>query len=384
MTAPTLPSPRDCIEGISMTLVGLINNILNVIVMSSSPRIASHFNMQSYIGAVTWSTAVCGLFAGFLNTCFTTRGFGYDGRFLTVGIFSAIGLLGCALSPNFWISCLSIVFIGFSFTFGESVTLGYLGYVRKEGLLKFWGFGTGLAGIFGSGYSALCIFVEFDYSYSFYALLPLVPIYLMCYYFVLRQKRETQSQSEPVLLEEPTPPQDVVDSPFKFDCQIFRKIAYYLATIDLMYFAQYSIAGSFMHCAQPKDAEPAPYLYPLLSLIQHIGVLVFCASLHFFKFPFLWTMVGIQFSMFVIWLTQALLHWMTIWAQFLLMFVVGSFAGLNYVNTYDSILNDGALSQKEKEVGTNLTSFSVTIAVLVSSLFTLLAEQTFLAPFVPD
>jgi hypothetical protein len=95
-------------------------------------------------------------------------------------------------------------------------------------------------------------------------------------------------------------------------------------------------------------------------------------------------MVGLQLTMFVVWLTQALLHWMTIWGQFVLIFLVGSFSGLNYVNTYDAVLNDGELTQKEKEIGTNLTSFSVTIAVLASSLFTLLAEQTFLKPFVPD
>jgi hypothetical protein len=372
---------RDCVEGIAMTLVGMINNIFDLIVTSSSPRIVSHFGMQSWLGVVTWSCTVCGLFAGFLNTWFTTRNFGYDGRFLAAATCSAVGLLGSALSPNFWISCLAIVFIGFACNFGESVTLGYLGYIRKERLVKFWGIGTGLAGILGSSYSALCIWLDFNYDYSFYALLPLVPIYLLCYYLVLRRKPDVASQSAPLLSNDSSL---YDDPPLKFDCSIFRKIWYYLVTVDLVYFAEYSIAGSFMHCAQPVDSKPAPYLYPLLSLAQHIGVLIFCASLHFFTFPFLWTMVGLQAAMFVLWLAQALLHWMTIWGQFVLIFLVGSFSGLNYVNTYDAVLNDPRLTQKEKEVGTNLTSFSVTIAVLASSLFTLLAEQTFLKPFVPD
>ena len=53
------------------------------------------------------------------------------------------------------------------------------------------------------------------------------------------------------------------------------------------------------------------------------------------------------------------------------------------MNTYDMVMNDEKLDHKERELGSNIIAFSVTIAVVFSSLFSLLSEKTYLAPFVP-
>jgi hypothetical protein len=125
-------------------------------------------------------------------------------------------------------------------------------------------------------------------------------------------------------------------------------------------------------------------MFPSLGLCQHVGVLLFAASRNVVKCRYLVAMAAVQVVNFVIWGTQAMMHWMPLWSQFPFIFLVGSIGGLSYVNTYDMVLNDETLDQKRRELGANFTEWSVIVSVLVSSAFCLLAEKTFLKPFVPE
>lgn len=392
-----------CIECVAMVFLGLINNIFFLIIMSSAQRIVDHFNRPSDLGIVEWSCTVCGLFANAINSLLTTYNISYDIRFIANTILMAIGLIGSAFSPEFWFACASIVFIGFSCNFGESVCLGYLVYLRKQHYVRFWGIGTGAAGVLGSCYSALCTALDkpdetgqkksgFDYKLSFECLIPLVFIYFCCYFFVMREK--VTNEEQPLLTEEGKPSEIErnrnQEHPGKTslkkwcDCSFLRKIMYYMLTIDAVYFLQYVIASAFLHCAQTKERIHMKYLFPLLSLTQHVGVLIFASSLNWFKCHYLISIAVGQLINFGIWLSQAMLHWMPLWAEFVFIFLVGMCGGLNYVNTYDMEMTDDNLDEKEKELGSNMLTFSVTVSVVLSSGFTLLSEKTFLRKFVPD
>lgn len=380
-----------CGEKIAMFFVGMINNIFFLIVMSSAQRIVQHYEKKGYLGYVDWACTFCGLFAGYVNTMLSTCNFSYDLRFIINTAFMAIGLVGCAFSPNFWLCCAAILFVGFSCNFGESVTLGYLAFIHKSSLVKFWGIGTGAAGILGSGFSVSVLAFNFSYKYSFLILLPFVVVYFCCYFFVLRQKDNGSALSADPLISENTEPiskddaskdedEEVSCCSFKF----FKKIIYYIITCDVVYFAQYVIATAFLDCAQTKEfQETHKYFFPLLSLVQHIGVLIFCSSLTLFEFPHLTFLACFQLANFGIWLSQAMLHWMPTWSEFIFIFIVGSCGGMSYANTYHMILKDENLNAKEKELGTNVTALTVTISVLFSSVFTLMSEKTYLKKFVP-
>lgn len=402
------PKPKvRCIEVVAMICLGLINNIFFLIIMSSAQRIVDHFNRHGDIGIVEWSCTVCGLFANAINSLLTTYNVSYDIRFAANTIFMAIGLFGSAFSPDFWFACASIVFIGFSCNFGESVCLGYLVFIQKQHYVKFWGMGTGAAGVLGSCYSALCTALvktddegkeikgSFNYKLSFECLIPLIIIYFCCYFFVIRVKKKNEEQ--PLLDEEGKPSEifnkENVEEEEKHsgknnlkmwcNCSFLRKIMYYILTIDSVYFCQYVIASAFLDCAQKEEHTHMKFLFPLLSLTQHVGVLIFASSLNWFKCYYLISIAVAQLINFGIWLSQAMLHWMPIWAEFIFIFLVGCCGGLNYVNTYDMEMSDDKLDDKEKELGSNLLTFSVTISVVISSGFTLLSEKTFLKDFVP-
>jgi hypothetical protein len=374
-------------EGIAMIFIGLINNIFFLIVMSSGQRIVSHFDAAGKLGLINWASSFCGLFATSLNGGFSSLNLSYDIRFVVTALCSVVGLLGCALAPTFWVALVSILFIGFACNFGESVAFGFMAFVRKQELVKFWGVGTGIAGIMGSGYSAFCCaYPDFKYTYSFYVLLPLIIVYCAAYWFVLRARPDPKlipllSQSDGAANGEKegeeTPKVQCIS------CSLLRRIAYYMLTCDAAYFIEYSVAGAFLDCAQTGDRVNMKYLFPLLGLAQHIGVLLFCGSLQFFAFPWLWVIVVAQCGSFAVWLTQAMLHWMPLWSEFVFIFIVGGLSGLSYVNTYHCVLVDERLSEKEKELGSNFTGCTVTVAVLLSSVFTYVSEQTYLKPFVP-
>jgi len=377
-------------EKFSMVFVGLVNNLFFLMVMSSSQRIIDHFKQPGKLGLVNWSCTFCGLFAGYINTMLSTRNFSYDSRFGFNAFCMAIGLLGCALSPSFWLSCVSILFVGFSCNFGESVTIGYLAYIKKQTLMKFWGIGTGIAGIMGSGYTVMCLLWGINYKLSFLVLLPLVLLYYSCYFYVLRQRPQQKVPSE--IISNYT--DSLVSSPddlaiqnnqelFEGSCSLIGKIKYYITTCDITYFAQYVIAGAFLDCAQTPERRKMKFLFPLLGLTQHVGVLIFAGSLNLFVFPYLSLLSFLQIVNFFIWMSQAMRHWMPLWSEFVFVFLVGSVGGLSYVNTYYLILKDNKLSKKEQEIGSNLTAFSVTISVLISSCFTYISEETYLKPYVP-
>jgi hypothetical protein len=330
------------------------------------------FGAAGQLGLINWANSFCGLFATSLNSFLSSRNVPYDVRFSISAGCAAVGLLGLALSPVFWLACASIIFVGFSCNFGESVTFGYMAHIRKQPLVKAWGVGTGVAGILGAGYSTLCAAFDFPYKISFYVLLPLVVIYLVSYFCVLRERQVVASNP-------------LLDKPEAVEClnwSLLGRIVYYMATIDLVYFAAYAIGGAFLDCAEQQGARH-DFLFPLLSMTQHIGVLIFCSSLQWFEFPWLWTLAACQFISFALWLSHAMLHWMPLAAMFPFIFPVGVVSGLAYVNTYHCVLTDGRLSEKEKELGTNWTTLSVTAAVLVAALFTYASEQTYLQPFVP-
>jgi hypothetical protein len=381
---PTPASVRP-LEAIAMLLLGVINNLFWLIISSSSQRIVDHYGASKNIGLIYFSATICSLFASSINTWLSTNSFSYDSRFIANSVFMAIGLLGCAIAPNFWIACIAIVFVGFPCDFGESVALGFLAYIQSEHLVKFWSMGTGSAGILGSGYSILCIAFQdtLDYRISFYALLPLVLVYSLSYFLVLRQpKPDHPALNSQVLLDSEV---SLGDSPISYwNCQFLKNISYYFITCDIVYFSQYVIASAFLDCAQtPEIRAKYKYMFPLLGLFQYVGSLAFASSRHFFRCPHLISMAVVQCLNFGVWLTQSMLHWMPMWSQFIFIFLVGSTGGLSYVNTYDMVLNDENLVSKHRELGANFTAWTVLVAVLASSGFCWLAENTFLAPFVP-
>ena len=124
------------IDKVAMFLLGAINNLPYVVGVASANIIAG--SEPTYLGLVLWANTLSGLFARFINTGLAAKSVPYTVNF-TINCCAMLGgLLGCAFAPNFWVSLVSVFFIGFSSSFGESVLLCYLAIKRKQSLLTFW------------------------------------------------------------------------------------------------------------------------------------------------------------------------------------------------------------------------------------------------------
>ena len=80
----------------------------------------------------------------------------------------------------------------------------------------------------------------------------------------------------------------------------------------------------------------------------------------------------------VLWLWIAKFKLVNVWIQFVLMVYVGLLGGASYVNVYYLILNDKAMSKKDRELAVNMTAIGVTIGITSASLCIIALNYTFL------
>ena len=387
------------VDKVAMFLLGAINNLPYVVGVASANIIAG--SEPTYLGLVLWANTLSGLFARFINTGLAAKSVPYTVNF-TINCCAMLGgLLGCAFAPNFWVSLVSVFFIGFSSSFGESVLLCYLAIKRKQALLTFWSSGTGMAGILGAGYSLATALTNVPIIWSFVALTPLVLIYMCCFFCVINKPPPDQRdpKNSPLLASsaesslsssnyvsaennnnKDAPPE--VEKVPCFNWKIIKPVWWYMFNCGSVYFLEYVIQSAFVHCAQ-KPSEVQDWHYPLMNLMYQIGVFISRSSLALFKFPWVGWLTLCQLVFFGMWATQPFFYWMPIYVQIIFMICVGLFGGCSYVNSFHLIMNDPHLSTKEKEVVTSWNAFVISLFIVLSTVFDVVSENTFLKDKVP-
>jgi len=365
-------------DKVSMFFIGAINNLPYVIAIASAKRIVKHFQRPNDLGLVLWANTISGVFSRFLNTWLTSINMSYYIRFGFNCLAMLFGLVGCAFAQSFGFALTCILFIGFSSFFGEAVILCYITYRRKQPLLRSWSSGTGMAGIIGATYSLMVEKINAQYKMSFLIVSPIVFLYIGLFLVIVfspEEDREENLNPEPLLEEINLVEQHVSI----WSWTILKPVWWYIFNCCSVYFLEYVIQGAFADCSQtPSMSQEYPYMFPLLNLMYQIGVFISRSSLTFFKFPHVGTVSACQLFMFLIWLSQPFYYWMTFYVQLSLMSVVGLFGGLSYVNVFDLIMNVRTLSTKEKEMATSWNALSISLGIVTASLFTYIAEQTFL------
>ncbi len=149
----------------------------------------------------------------------------------------------------------------------------------------------------------------------------------------------------------------------------------------LVYFFEYCAYVTFALKANPDSQDSEDFLlknaYEVLSFCYQLGVLISRSSIQFIQIERIYLLTIGQGLNFCIWFAQAHFHFMPLYVQFAHMVCIGLFAGLMYVNVFHSLLKNQNLSP-DRELGVNIVSIFVTFGVISSSLFSLLALNTFL------
>jgi battenin len=401
-------------DRVAMFVVGIINNMPYVIGIASAANIVENFGFEGWLGVIMFANTVSGLFARFICSWLIAIGISYESLFVANLIMMFGGLVACAVAgltegqkhPLFAVVILGIFLIGCSSSLGESVMLCYMTHRRKEDLLKPWGSGTGMAGILGAGYSFLMAYGHVSDFWSYIVISPVAFVYGLLFFLIIRKSPDEMSieRDESVgsnnngYTPSLSPPQgtggDIEDGLLQhhasfiseketvsvFDCSYFGlRNWFFMFNCGGVYFLEYVIQGVFADCSF-KKAERKAWTFPLLNLCYQIGVFISRSSLMVFHFPWVWILTLVQLGFFTLWLFQGLFHFMPLAPMIITMICVGLFGGCSYVNVFHLMMNDKKLSTKQKEMVTSYNAFWITVAIVLSTGFTLLAENTFMKP----
>ena len=386
-----------------MFIIGSINGCPYMIAMASAQRIARQFEHGSLLGVVTGVNTASSVIGRFMNTWLTSCALSYEWRVFINCLMMAIGLVGCGFSTNFWVTLPCVFCMGFTSGFGGSIMLSYLPFRRKNLLLKQVASGTGMSGIIGAGYSFMCIYVDVSFFWSFIGVSPLILVYALLFYFVVRKSPEedpepsvesvspgvniNEDNNEPLL----STSNDENNALYTCDKQslapkyekvsfcerkLFQLTWYLVLCCGSVYFFEFVIQSCFVDCGV-QDHVKYNWLYSLCNLVYQTGIFIGRSTLPLGKFPYVGFLSWCQMAMFVVWITQPFYYWMPVWFMIASMVVVGIIGGLSFVNVFDQMLRMEGLDARRKEMATAWMNVFISFFTVLSSVFTLVAEQTF-------
>jgi battenin len=376
------PNRVRLIDRAAMFILGVINNTPYVIGIASAEAIVKTFDVPGSMGIVLAADTVSGVFSRFLNSWLVSLHISYEILYGANCAMLLFGLLSCAFSRWFWLECVGIFFIGFSSNVGETIILCYMSHRHKQVLLKSWGSGTGMAGIIGAGYSLICVWAKVSNFWSFIGVSPVVVVYALVFYLIIaRSPDEDFAGLESQFFSLPGKPATVGAC----DCSYFGYNGFIMFNCGIIYFLEYVMQTLFADNSLTGDQKKRfHFFYPLLNLSYQIGVFMSRSSLSFFEFPRVWILTLCQCTFFVLWLCQAVFHFMPLYIMWLPMVVVGLFGGCGYVNSFHLMMNDASLTVMQKEMITSYNSFFIAVFIFLSTLTTLIAENTFMVPEQPS
>ena len=150
----------------------------------------------------------------------------------------------------------------------------------------------------------------------------------------------------------------------------------------LVYFFEYVISVAFAIHA-PSLATNGQWWcengYTVLQFSYQSGVLLSRSSLYCVRITRVWTLTALQGINFVLWWYNASHHIFPAWAQIVWMVWVGMLGGAAYVNIFANIVDDKVIPDKDKELSINIVALFINAGIVLSSLFQILADSTFLS-----
>jgi len=295
-----------------------------------------------------------------------------------------------------WGLCLvSIVVIGTSSSFGESVLLGHMRKYSPD-IVSGWSSGTGMAGVAGSLGYLLFVAAGMTNLSIFAVLAPFGVVYCLLFFYVLKPPPApfaeiTTGEGDQAVLkvvEAPNSPLlDRSQSRSQRYKQCLQLVWWNAFQLLLVYFFEYvaSVGGSAS--AQPQEyANSKDWFlrnsYAILAFCYQLGVLISRSSLHFFKVKKVEIITILQGINMIFWVLQAkylmLQGSAEVWILFGLMVYVGLLGGGSYVNIFYLVLNDPKIKPSDRELCVNITAIFVNVGITLSSAFILVMDNTFL------
>ncbi|RMZ84240.1 hypothetical protein DV738_g821, partial [Chaetothyriales sp. CBS 135597] len=396
--------PRVCI---AFWLLGLINNVLYVIILSAALDLVGP-NVPK--GVVLLADVVPSFFAKLLAPYFI-HVVPYSIRVLAFALLSATGMFLIALTPAHHGSgaagatdatvatkMVGVMLASLSSGGGELTFLGLVHYYGPFSLAA-WGSGTGGAGLIGAGAYALATttmgfsvertllasaFLPVVMLVSFFVVLPLGPL-----------KKPAHSSARPGWLDRNTEgllaDENIPKTGFfhagqqstPFWAQFWRNVARakalfwpFMFPLLLVYIAEYTInqgvAPTLLFPLKDSPFNHFRAFYPFYNAIYQAGVFISRSSTPFFRIHNLYLPSFLQVGNLVLLTAQALFNFIpSVYIVFAVIFWEGLLGGLVYVNTFAEISDSVATEAREFSLSATSVSDSggICIAGFISMAF---------------
>ncbi|POR39158.1 Protein BTN [Tolypocladium paradoxum] len=396
---------------VAFWLLGLINNVLYVIILSAAQDLVGTLPK----GLVLLADVVPSFFVKLVAPYLIHR-VPYRARVLVFIALSAAGMLVVALTPasqSVSVKLAGVVLASLSSGGGELSFLGLTHYYGRVSLAG-WGSGTGAAGLVGAGlYVVLTEWWAFGVrdSLLFSACLPAVMF--VSFFFILPQeplrRRPGQKDYEAVPDgdlgddEVEDMPQGAASSALLAPGPSAVSAAYcargthgtgslkanlkrakalfvpYMAPLLLVYVAEYTInQGVSPTLLFPVESSPFKELrgfYPFYGFLYQLGVFISRSSTPFMRIHHLYVPSMLQVGNLVLLTLHALFFFIpSVYVVFVVIFWEGLLGGAVYVNCFAEIMEK--VPAEEREFSLSATTVSDSAGICIAGLVSIVMETS--------
>ncbi|OHT15636.1 CLN3 protein [Tritrichomonas foetus] len=146
----------------------------------------------------------------------------------------------------------------------------------------------------------------------------------------------------------------------------------------LAFVFQYCVLEGLCDCSMTQEQrENQPYLFCLMSICYQVGQLISKSTARYFMTSKLWIFTILNGVVFTYMMINTPLRFTPFWLIDIMMFFLGSFGGLSYMNIFDVIMKLDNSTKKEREIMTNYTSITISGAIQIASGIILIFQNTF-------
>lgn len=354
-------------------LFGLVNNVLYVIILSAAVDLVGAATPK----AVVLLANIVPSFSIKLAAPFFIDKVSYPIRILALVGLLVIGMVVISLSASVPPKIIGIILASLSLGVGEVTFLQLTHYYRGNSAVGGFSLGTGMAGLFGSGY--YLFFTDICQFQSWVVLLAssVLPFLLLAVFHRLLPEgvaREDTPEVDAVWTHTAGIKDHIVATLKK----IRKLVVPYMIPLALVYLFEYVInQGISPTLLFPLDEVPSWLIhnyrdmYVVYGFLYQVGVFISRLSINFgIRIPHLKIMAALQGVNVILCIMQLVLFSLpfpNIYLLALLMIYEGLLGGFAYVNTFVSVKEAGG-EDVEFNMGavTMSDSFGIVIAGLVS------------------
>ena len=416
-TTKEIPYPKSLFF-ILFLLIGLINNLGYVLILTGSQQFSSKLKSESLIALYPLALIGFSSLSRFTNSKFCIK-VSYFKRLLGLSIYFFIGYISLFIilyiveskdnfnnTLAFVLTLIPSIIMGTGSSFGEATNLGYIRTFPKD-FISGWSSGTGFAGVFGALITLCCKKFEWKLKNLYLFISPVALIYFICFFIsykvkesydndLLNKNKEqklferttnlVEDQKEEIENVKKNVESDVSENK-EMNCSNFVEgFSYgkrFIINLALVYFLEYTINSGLCERVNKKNyIKSSDFFkniqYETFMFCYQIGVVLSRSSLVIVKhISFIETFTIVQLVNFILWFVEVYVGYITNeWICFIHMIIVGLCGGASYVGCFYFILNSDTIDKVIKELCLNIGTIFNDIGILTSSITVLILDNT--------